>query len=237
MLQRDTIIVNSMLSSVMNNANLKTTVPGGKDGTKILFKAPPYLGHVGELHYVSLEPNSNQPSISGNEIDNGVLNSAAAATELLQLDASQAVVNSSILTDFGYVVNNRSRLTDAERLYFINTPWTPPADFSWPFTERMNSGKVRKKFLGIQHVTGVNNVFAYLSVKGGLFCRICVLFAADCAGGVGLSRLIREPLQKYAHVTGRDGYLTNHLQTKSHEECMQKAADFRVLMSSSSGDI
>lgn len=78
---------------------------------------------------------------------------------------------------------------------------------------------LRKKKLGIQHVTGVNNVLAYSPMKGGLFCRLCVPFAPDCAGGVALSRLVREPLQKYAHLTGRDGHLTNHLTkaTKFHK--------------------
>lgn len=54
LLGRDIVIVNSMESSVSNDSYLKTTVQCENGGTNMLFKVPLCLGHVGELHYVSL---------------------------------------------------------------------------------------------------------------------------------------------------------------------------------------
>ena len=198
----------------------------------MLFKVPLCLGHVGELHYVSLIPSSDSSNVIheySKELDPSTLNVPAPVLS----DTCSSVM----LNDIGYAVENRCRLTAAEKLHFLQNPWTPAGDFKWPFTERMDHGKIRKKYLGKQHITGVNHVFTYSTAKAGLFCTVCVLFASDTAGGVNLDRLVKSPLQKYAHLTGRDCYLTNHLETSSHQDCVQKAAAFKAQMLSSSGDI
>ena len=80
-------------------------------------------------------------------------------------------------------------------------------------------------------------VFAYSALKKGLICRTCVLFAPHEAGGVKLDRLVKSPLQKYAHLTGRDGHLTTHLVNAFHEDCENKAREFRAGMRSNAGDV
>ena len=56
---------------------------------------------------------------------------------------------SALPVDIGHAVGN-SKLTDSERLTILDNAWTPLDDFLWPYTERMNSGKLRKKYLGRQ---------------------------------------------------------------------------------------
>lgn len=134
MIQRDIVIVNSTASSVMNDANLKTIVPGGKDGIHMSFKAPLYLGHVGEFHYISLAPSSLQPdhiSEAEADLDNNIMNSVVS-NKLTQHGntESNTVVSKCLFIDIGYVVDNRCNLTDLEKLHFATSPWTPPADFS-----------------------------------------------------------------------------------------------------------
>ena len=60
--------------------------------------------------------------------------------------------------------------------------------------------------------------------KGGYFVdRTCVIFAPNDVRGVKLGRLVQSPLQKFAHLTGRDGYLTSNLSTKFHEDSIARA--------------
>jgi Pyruvate/2-oxoacid:ferredoxin oxidoreductase delta subunit len=136
--------------------------------------------------------------------------------------------------DIGYALGN-SMMTAQERLNFLENCWLPPDNFNWPFTERMDKGKLRKKYLGKQHLTGQYEVFAYSTLKEGIRCKVCVLFAPDQAGGINLDRLVKSPLQKYSHLTGRDGYLTNHLTLAFHEDCLQRSQFFRQTMVADAG--
>jgi hypothetical protein len=43
------------------------------------------------------------------------------------------------------------KLTDFERLQFLQLPWRAPADFQWPFTLRKDRGRSYYKYLGPQH--------------------------------------------------------------------------------------
>jgi len=74
-------------------------------------------------------------------------------------------------------------------------------------------------------------------MKKGLFCKVCVLFAPNEVGGIKLDRLVKAPLQKFAHLTGRDGYLTNHLSNVFHEDCVRRANEFKLSLQNGNGDI
>ena len=49
--------------------------------------------------------------------------------------------------NIGHAVGN-SKLTDRERLTILDSAWIPADNFLWPYTERMGSGKLRRKCLG-----------------------------------------------------------------------------------------
>ena len=44
--------------------------------------------------------------------------------------------------------------------------------------------------------------------------------------GVNLGKLVAEPLKKYAHLTGKDGNLTEHLNKKFHLVNQMRAKEF-----------
>ena len=90
---------------------------------------------------------------------------------------------SALPVDIGHAVGN-SKLTDRERLTILDNARTPPGEFVWPYTERMDSGKLGRKYLGGQHISGAYGVFAYSALKKGLFWCACVLFAPHKVGGM-----------------------------------------------------
>ena len=64
----------------------------------------------------------------------------------------------------------------------------------------------------MQHLTGELKVFNYSRHNEGIYSTVFVLFGGSDVGGSKLGRLVKQPLQNYTHLTGRDGYLTEHLK-------------------------
>ena len=123
--------------------------------------------------------------------------------------------------------NAKQHLSDARRLHLLDTQWTAPEGFSWPCTPKRGGDKVRMKYLGPQHFRDVYTCFEYSIVKKGIFCKPCVLFAPDSVHGVPLNTLVKTPLNKYSHQTGKDGRLTNHLSKSFHEDSVTRANGLR----------
>ena len=164
--------------------------------------------------------------------------SSATSSVAFNICDSPCSTNVSLFSalDIGHAVGNKN-LIPSERFEYLENSWIPPDDFQWPYTERMDGGKPRKKFIGRQHISGQYHVFAYSQMKKGLFCKVCVLFAPNEVGGIKLDRLVKAPLQKFAHLTGRDGYLTNHLSNVFHEDCVRRANEFKLSLQNGNGDI
>ena len=70
--------------------------------------------------------------------------------------------------DIGLAVDTRN-FARQQRYQFSKTKWKAPEGFSWPFTERMDKGKLRKKYLGSQHFEGHFDTFSYSESKQGIF--------------------------------------------------------------------
>ena len=102
-----------------------------------------------------------------------------------------------------------SKMSDMEKVCFLTKPWCPPTGFQWPYTERKDRGNIRRRHLGPQHFAGKYDVFSYSLSEEGIFCRVCAIFAPDEVKGVKLNRMVITPLQKYDHLTGNNGYLTD----------------------------
>jgi hypothetical protein len=132
--------------------------------------------------------------------------------------------------DIGIVVEKLHGLTDLERLQLLNLKWHAPQGFSWPFSERRDGNKTRRKYLGPQHFVNKLDVFTYSFAKQGIYCKPCALFGPESVRGVKLDRLVKAPLTKFAHLTGSDGYLTCHLATSFHEDSVARANAFRQVM-------
>lgn len=141
----------------------------------------------------------------------------------------------SSCTDIGMIIPRN--LTDHEKLSVLDHVFSPSATFQWPYTERKEGVKVRRKYLGPQHFSGIYSVFDFSVAKSGVYCKPCVLFAPPVVSNVKLQRLISEPLQKYSHLTGKDGYLTSHIGSAFHENSVMAANAFRDVVSGKSQSV
>ena len=98
-------------------------------------------------------------------------------------------------------------------------------------------GQHSSKTLGPQHFTEKFDVFFYSLSKGGIYCRPCVIFAPDEVRVVKLGRIVKTPLQKYTHLTAKNGYLTEHLSKQFHEDSLSRSNAFVALVKSNAGDV
>ena len=120
---------------------------------------------------------------------------------------------------------------------FFTEPWCPPKGFKWPYAERKERGNIRRKYLGPQHFTGKFDVFSYFLSKGGIYCSPCAIFAPDQVRGMKLGRIVKTPLQRYTHLTAKNGYLTEHLSKQFHEDSLSRSNAFVALVTSNAGDV
>ena len=143
---------------------------------------------------------------------------SAKQTKVSLVTSTEVLTSTSVnVIDIGLCVKPTSQnLSDRERLDLLQCSWTAPIGFCWHHSERQDKGKIRRKYLGPQHFTGIYDVFSYSIVKEGLFCKPCIMFAPQDVGGIKLDKLVKSPLEKYAHLTGGEGCLTSHLSTVYH---------------------
>jgi len=124
-----------------------------------------------------------------------------------------------------------------EKLRFLTEPWCPPTRFEWPYIERKDRGNPRRKYLGPQHFTGNVDVLSYSLSKCGIYCRPCAIFAPNEVRRMNLNRIVKTPLQKYTHLTGKNGYLKKHLSKQLHEDSLSRSNAFVSIIKSNAGDV
>ncbi|ELT87454.1 hypothetical protein CAPTEDRAFT_198828 [Capitella teleta] len=154
--------------------------------------------------------------------------SCSASTASPDLSASKAKddVIIPIAYDIGKYVAG-AKLSDKERLEMIETDWIAPPGFEWPSSTRMDRGKERRKFLGQNHFSSQYRCFAYSQTHQGIYCKICVLFAPNQVHGQELGNLVKQPLKKFAHLTGTTGKFDMHLRNGFHKSCVTAAILFK----------
>ena len=62
-------------------------------------------------------------------------------------------------------------------------------------------------------------------------------FAPDEVRGVKLGRIVKTSLQKYTHLTAKNGYLTEHLSKQFHEDSLSRSNAFVALVKSNAGEV
>jgi len=98
-------------------------------------------------------------------------------------------------------------------------------------------GNPRRKYLGLQHFTGNVDVLSYSLSKCGIYCRPCAIFAPNEVRRMNLNRIVKTPLQKYTHLTGKNGYLKKHLSKQLHEDSLSRSNAFVSIIKSNVGDV
>ena len=203
----------------------------------IITALPPNSPTSTDENTTSSSPTNIMITLSTASSSSTNLNPSCSTNQELPMAERAAISELPTITSFqdiGLAVDTPN-LTRQQRYQFLKTKWKAPEGFSWPSTERMDKGKLRKKYLGSQHFEGRFDTFSYSESKQGIFCKTCVLFnTLESVRGSKINRLVKKPLKKYAHLTGKDGYLTQHLKNKFHEYSVQAATDFLKTIESGS---
>lgn len=193
---------------------------------------PSKLQREAEIKSQSSEPSTSAGDSGANIADDPGANVADGSGANIADDSDAKKASVDLIAnnhDIGFYVHSHRNMTTSERLQFLETLWSAPPGFVWPYSERKDGGKIRRKYLGPQHFTGEYESFTYSIKDGGVYCKACVLFAPEEVCGVTLKNLVKVPLRKYAHLTGKDGYLTTHLANKFHEDCVGRAEAFKEI--------
>jgi hypothetical protein len=136
--------------------------------------------------------------------------------------------------DIGHAVGHT--LSAEERAVFIQ-PWTPKLETEFPSSLHTKSNVERRRRLLPTHMVN----FSWLAVSRapgleGAYCKACVLFGNASGHGVGgrssgagqiRGKLVLKPLNRFDHLTGKEGALTSHQQTKYHRDNIVAMEHFR----------
>lgn len=118
--------------------------------------------------------------------------------------------------------------TRDQKYRLLTAPWTPDKGYQFPTQVRMQStkrGEKKARTLTFQEAWFARFPFIAFSAKdGGVYCRSCVLFAGQVAGGNPLSTLCTVPLANWKDALE---ILNNHSVNKYHEMAHTRAEAFK----------
>lgn len=156
----------------------------------------------------------------------------ASAGNAVMMERIDSVTFSPPVNDIGNAVGKT--LSSEEKAVFIE-PWKPVAEKEYPTSIHTKNNIERKRRLLPGHFT----TFPWLSVskvagKEGAYCKACVVFGLSSGvggrshgGGQQPGKLVTKPLDRFDHLTGKEGALTKHNATKYHQENMIAMEQFR----------
>ena len=107
--------------------------------------------------------------------------------------------------DIGLFLEDPNSATNNQKYCLLKSVQIPsfPGN-KWPYEER--SG--HKRYLRAQHFETNESWLAYSHEQSGLFCKVCVLFAAKLSARRTESiTLVNKPCTRYGRLTGATGYL------------------------------
>ena len=118
---------------------------------------------------------SNSAEEQGEQHQPSTSNQKSEDRRMLQSHTDQTALDIDLAAD------SRS-LSDGERLTLMENKWTVPEGFQWPYSERLDRGQIRRKYLGPQHLSGQYSCFSYSLAKQGVFCKpcMCTLCTRQC---------------------------------------------------------
>ena len=172
-------------------------------------------------------PSSGGKSSSTNSSECGVENQSVSQ----QLPSTPSCSKSGELKqayDIGnYIAGREFEKDNNLKLKLLNEHWTPPRNFQYPYSTRLSHGKQEKRFLRNDHLLKFPWL-VFSPEKKGLFCKACVLFSPQTAGRGSqlLKALVSQPLNNYARLLGKNGYLTEHETTDYHKTSVIRATEF-----------
>lgn len=147
-------------------------------------------------------------------------------------DFQQAAAESDIAVALS--LRCAGQLTSEQKLRFIRSTLKVGPQYKFPYTKNSN----RKYYASYKHISERNNCFYFSPCLNGLLCLPCVLFAPDKVGrgqSQVTGRLVTKPLTDFSKLTGKDSYLTTHLERYYHEDAVTRMNALK--QSSVDGDV
>ncbi|KAG8177408.1 hypothetical protein JTE90_020437 [Oedothorax gibbosus] len=121
-------------------------------------------------------------------------------------------------------------IDDYTKMSLLEHPWSPPENYSFPFSQRTVSGKLVKNYIKRIHLDTHKEWLVYSDARKGLFCKYCPWFTNRNEGGfcknVALKALVTEPLTNFKKLTGATGDLLNHCNTQYHKDAVTAGKNF-----------
>jgi hypothetical protein len=164
---------------------------------------------------------------------NTIDGTSAGKSELFSLKKPEAEHSESIQsevtneTDIAHFISKT--VSDYMKSVILKRSNIPSSNFQYPFSLPNKKGKEEKRFLRKNHFEQYPWI-EYSNIKSGLFCKICVLFLTSTKVGMHrteqITKLVTEPINKFAKLLGKDGVLEVHHSNGYHKDNAQKAIDF-----------
>lgn len=131
--------------------------------------------------------------------------------------------------DIGCFIVEINEIDDFTKYQLLTNHWVPDKNYSFPFSLHIKRGREEKRRVNHGHLENYEWL-VFSKEKGGLFCKYCALFLTNhFVGGqknMVIRRLVTEPLNKFAKLSGKDGDLNNHQMTIYHSQAVEKGKFF-----------
>ena len=141
---------------------------------------------------------------------------------------SNQISNAWFINDIGNFVGKI--IDDLTKKNLLESPWKPSAGYNMPHSVHMKKNKQEKRYLNHSHLEQYEWL-VYSDSKKGLYCKYCSLFSYHLMAGshkqIGLQKLVKQPLQVFAKLFGKDGDLTMHDKATYHKEAVESGRYFK----------
>ena len=132
------------------------------------------------------EANTLQQSSTGSSqpqdviIDTPSITTAATATSAAT--TGESLPSTSVTNDIGNVASSRVSLTSLssqDKLELLKKRWKPDDTTGWPYSERKDGNKIRKKYLGPQHTVYPENTLVFHTLRLKRVCSVFLVFSSE----------------------------------------------------------
>ena len=127
--------------------------------------------------------------------------------------------------DIGLYVGKGTAIDDHTKRMLLDKPWSPSPAYSFPRYSRICNGK--KRFSSF-HLSWLKEFpwLAYSEAKCGSFCKACVMFASESAGGNKLGLHVTIAFSGAQNFSNGPKYLRAHASKEYHNFSMLRMDSF-----------
>lgn len=187
------------------------------------------LSHVSEIH-TSGSDSDNDSSFSVTAEKKSSHHRTSEICRNTLTKKSEGIGSTVVNNDVGFYDILNQNIDDLTKRVLIETPWTPPMNYQFPFSLRKYKGKDVRNYVGFKHLRDHQDWLVFSDLKKGLYCKYCPWFTNRLEGGfqknTPLGVLVTKPLVNFKNLSGRAGDLQTHCDSKYHKDAVGAGKDF-----------